>query len=311
MDRFLSMKIFVRIVQLGSFTAVAADMEMTQSSVSKKMAALETGLGSKLIVRNCRKVQLTEVGSNYFNHCLSILNDLDKAEAQVKEYSLKPMGNLRMSLPDTFGRLYIAPYLPDFKKKYPNIHLDVSLVGHRVDLVGEGVDVAIRIGKLADSNLVARKIGSCPRVIVASPTYLKANGTPETADDLGQHQCLLFNKQGSFNQWHFIHKGKEVSVAINGSMKSSSGDVIRECVLGDLGIAVLPKWLVHEELQQGSLVAIMQDYQPQDFPIHAVYPHNHFLPLKVRCFINYYKEVFAQNIILTQMQPSTPTLHCL
>ena len=299
MDRFLSMKIFVRVVQLGSFTAVAIEMEMTQSSVSKRVAALETGLGTKLIIRNCRKTLLTEVGSNYFSHCISILNELDKAEAQVKEYTSKPMGNLRMSLPDTFGRLYIVPFLPDFKKKYPDIHLDVSLLSRRVDLVSEGIDVAIRIGKLEDSNLIARKIGSCPRVMVASPGYLKVNGIPKNADDLLRHHCLMFTKRGGFNHWHFIYQGKELTTQINGTMKSSSGDVIRECALGDMGIAVLPRWLVHEALKQGKLIAIMEDYLPMEFPIHAVYPQNHFVPVKVRCFIKHYQDVFSQNPIIS------------
>ncbi|WDE11311.1 LysR family transcriptional regulator [Thalassomonas haliotis] len=301
MDRFLSMKVFVRIVQLSSFTAVAADMEMTQSSVSKRMAALEASLGTKLIVRNCRKILLTEAGSQYYSDCLSILKELDSAEAQVKEYSLQPRGNLRVSLPDSFGRLYIVPFLPDFKKKYPDIHLDISLIGHKVDMISEGLDVAIRIGKLEDSNLIARKIAACQRVIVASPGYLKTWGIPEKVEDLQYHQCLLFSKRKGFNHWHFTHRGKEVTAAINGVMKSSSGDVIRECALGDLGVAVLPKWLVHKELAQGRLVAIMADYQPLEFPIHAIYPQNHFVPLKVRCFIEHYQQILSQKAIIEQI----------
>jgi len=295
------MKIFVRIVQLRSFTAVAEDMEMTQSSVSKRMAALETSLGTKLIVRNCRKILLTEAGSQYYTDCLSILKELDTAEAQVKEFNLKPRGNLKVSLPDSFGRLYIVPFLPDFKKKYPDIHLDVSLVGHKPDMIGEGVDVAIRIGRLEDSNLIARKIAACRRVIVASPGYLKAWGIPEKAEELQHHQCLLFSKRKGFNHWRFTYKGKEITAAINGVMKSSSGDVIRECALGDLGIAVLPKWLVHNELEQGSLVAIMTDYQPLEFPIHAIYPQSHFVPQKVRCFIEHYQQILSQKSIIEKI----------
>ncbi|WDE05943.1 LysR family transcriptional regulator [Thalassomonas viridans] len=301
MDRFLSMKIFVRIVQLGSFTAVAADMEMTQSSVSKRMAALEAGLGCKLIVRNSRKILLTEAGSQYYNHCLSILKEMDTAEAQVREYSLRPTGYLRVSLPDTFGRVLIVPFLPDFKKKYPDIQLDVSLMGHKVDMITEGIDIAVRIGNLEDSNLIARKIAACQRVIVASPGYLKLHGMPKSVEDLQHHQCLSFTKRKGFNLWHFMHQGKEVAATVNGVMKSSSGDVILECALGDLGIAVLPKWLVYKELEQGSLVTIMEEYQPLEYPVHALYPQNHFVPLKVRCFIEYYQQIFSQKSVLEQI----------
>lgn len=299
MDRFLAMKIFVRVIQFGSFTAVAAEMGMTQSSVSKKISALEKHLKTKLIVRNSRNMLLTEAGSSYFSHCTKILCDLDKAETQVSSFTSNPIGNLKISIPDTFGRLYIVPFLPDFNRRYPDINLDVSLLSRRVDLVREGVDVAIRIGILEDSNLIARKIGSSPRLMVASPDYLEMYGAPENIQDLQQHNCLSFNKIEGGNFWHFNYQGNVLSTKINGSIKSSSNDVIIECTLAGLGVAILPKWLVHEALEQRALVSVMQDYLPTELPIHAIYPQNKFVPTKVSCFIEYFQKAFLQTPVIS------------
>ncbi|WP_299495290.1 LysR family transcriptional regulator [uncultured Shewanella sp.] len=308
MDRFLSMKVFVRIIQLGSFTAVASEMNMTQSSISKRIAALEESLETKLIIRNSRKILLADVASNYYKQCIRILNELEIAENEIKENTLMPTGNLRMSLPDTFGRVFITPHLIEFKKKYPMINLDIDLLGRRVDLVNEGIDVAIRIGHLADSNLIARKIGSCERVLVASPQYLESHGTPQTLDDLKMHNCLCFTQRGEFNHWNFIYKKNKASITIHGSIKSSSGDVLKQSVVAGLGIAVLPQWLIDEDIQAGKLIPLLPEYSPVAFPIHAVYPQNHFVPLKVKCFIKHYNDIFFNNPIINKNSLKKPSI---
>lgn len=308
MDRFLSMKVFVRIVQLGSFTAVASELNMTQSSISKKMAALEESLGTKLIIRNSRKILLADVASHYYKQCIRILNELEMAESEIKENTLIPTGNLRMSLPDAFGRLFITPHLIEFKKKYPKINLDIDLLGRRVDLINEGIDVAIRIGHLADSNLIARKIGSCERLLVSSPDYLYSHAYPQQLDDLKSHNCLCFTQRGEFNHWKFIHQNEEVCIPIKGTVKSSSADVLKQCVLAGLGVAVLPQWLVDDEIQSGKLVTLLPELKPVAFPIHAVYPQNHFVPLKVKCFIKHYIDIFSNNPIINKSSLKRPEM---
>ena len=296
MDRFTAMKIFVRIAQLGSFTAAAAEMGATQSSISKKMAALEHTLGSTLLVRNSRQILMTEVGANFYEHCLTILGELEEAEAQAKEYTLDPKGNLRVNVPVTFGRVHVVPHLAGFMKRYPEINIDLSVLDRKIDLVGEGVDVIIRIGNLADTSLVARKLGSSPRAIVASSEYLESHGRPQTLDDLKRHNCIVYAHLSTGNIWHFGHRGKEVTLQIvRGSLRSGSSDAIRECVRSGLGVAVLPYWLIQHDLEDGSLVSIMRDYVPTEFPINAMYPQNHYVPLKVRCFVKFYKEVFSRD----------------
>ena len=298
MDRLTAMKIFVRIIQLGSFTAVAVEMGMTQSSISKKMSALETQLGATLLTRSNRQVLLTEIGTNYYEHCLSILNQVEEAEAQTKDYTLKPKGSLRINVPVAFGRIHVVPYLPKFMKTYPDIRLEVSSLDRKIDLLGDGFDLVIRIGILADSNLVARKIGSCPRVIVASPEYLKEHGSPAGIQELKDHNCLVYTDLATVNIWHFWYQGKELSIQVKGSMKSNCSDAILECVLAGIGIAVMPNWLIQPHLDSGNLVPIMADFVPTEFPINAVYPQNNYIPLKVRCFVNYMKEAYLQNPVL-------------
>ena len=298
MDRLTAMKIFVRIIQLGSFTAVAVEMGMTQSSISKKMSGLETQLGATLLTRSNRQVLLTEIGTNYYEHCLSILNQVEEAEAQTKDYTLKPKGSLRINMPVAFGRIHVAPYLPKFMKTYPDIRLEVSALDRKIDLLGDGFDLVIRIGILADSNLVARKIGSSPRVIVASPEYLKTHGSPAGIQELKDHNCLVYTDLATVNIWHFWYQGKEVSIQVKGSMQSNCSDAILECVLSGIGIAVMPNWLIQPQLDSGDLVPIMEDFVPTEFPINAVYPQNNYIPLKVRCFINYMKDAYLQNPVL-------------
>ena len=298
MDRLTSMKIFVRIIQLGSFTAVALEMAMTQSSISKKMSALETQLGATLLTRSNRQVLLTEIGTNYYEHCLSILNQVEEAEAQTKDYTLKPKGNLRINVPVAFGRKYVVPYLPQFMKTYPDISIEVSFLDRKIDLLNDGFDLVIRIGHLADSNLVARKLGGCPRVVVASSEYLKRKGIPQDLHDLKDHDCLVYTNLATINIWHFSYRGEEVSIQVNGSMQSNSSDAILECVLSGIGIAVMPNWLIQPQLDSGELLTIMDDFIPTELPINAVYPQNNYIPLKVRCFINYIREAYLQEPVL-------------
>jgi len=293
-DQFLPVKIFVRIVQLGTFTAVAKDLGLTQSSVSKKMTALEASLGVKLLTRSSRQVLLTESGTRFYEHSLVILNEWEEAKTQAREYTQKPKGNLRINIPSAFGDLHVIPHLPQFIKLYPDITLDISSLERRVDLINEGIDIAIRIGELSDSSLIARKIGTSPRALIASPTYLKLHGAPTTLEELKHHNCLIYSNLLTYNRWHFWHKKKELSVMVSGSIQADSGPVLRKFVLAGSGMSVLPRWLIQNDLNSGALVAVLDEYRPTEVPINALYLQKHYVPLKVRCFVDYFEQLYSQ-----------------
>lgn len=288
MDVMSSMAIFRRVVETKNFSAVARENNMSQSTVSKHIAALEERLGTKLLNRSTRSLKLTEAGKEYYHHCIRILNDFQEAEASVGKGKIKPTGTLRITTSASFGRTYVMPYLGEFLASYPEINVDLVFNDDYVDLVKEGVDLAIRIGPLADSTLIARKIGSSPRVVVANPEYLVANGRPKKPADLMQHNCLLYSLHKSPDIWYFhsIQEGEE-AVRVSGRLKASSPDAICDAALNGLGIAVLCEWYVKKYLEQGKLISVMKDYKPATYDIHAVFPERKFVPQKVKRMIEF------------------------
>jgi len=290
MDRLSAMHIFVRIVQQGSFSAVADEMGLSQSSVSKKVSALEDYIGSRLINRSSRQIVLTEVGTNYYEQCLGILERVDKAETQAKEFTSDPAGLLKVTLPTTFGRLHVVPYLSDFMNQYPKIKVDLKLLDHKVDLVTEGIDLALRIGELQDSSLVATTLGHSRRIVVASQAYLKRNGTPKHPSELVGHNCLVYSLLSSVNSWQLREQGKDIVVQVQGDFQANNGDVLQEMALQDKGIAFLPSWLIKQDVQAGRLIEILSEFSPAPMPIYALYPKDRYMPLKVRFFIDFLKK---------------------
>ena len=295
MDVMQSMEVFRRVVEAESFSAVARETNMSQSTVSKHIAALEERLDTKLLNRSTRSLNLTEAGSEYYHYCVRILNDFSEAEASVGKGKIKPTGTLRLATSAAFGRRFIMPLLNDFLEKYPDITVDLLFNDHYVDLVKEGIDLAIRVGPLADSTLIARKLGISPRVVVASPDYLVKHGRPRKPADLLNHNCLLYSQQKSPDLWffHSVQSGDE-SVRVPGRLKASSPDAIADAALAGLGIAVMCDWYVQEYLHQGKLKAILQDYKPTAHEVHAVYPERRFVPQKVKRIIACLKEAFSE-----------------
>ena len=213
MDVMNSMAVFRRVVEAENFSAVARETNMSQSTVSKHIAALEERLGTKLLNRSTRSIKLTEAGKEYYHHCIRILNDFQEAEASVGKGKIKPTGTLRISTSAAFGRNCMLPYLQEFFDAFPDIDIDLLFDDDYVDLVKEGIDLAIRIGPLADSTLIARKIGTSPRVVVASPEYLVKHGRPRKPADLMRHNCLFYSLKKTPDQWYFnsTQEGEETS----------------------------------------------------------------------------------------------------
>jgi DNA-binding transcriptional LysR family regulator len=286
-DKLNAMAVFVRVVERGSFSAVARELQTSQPTISKVLRALETDLGGKLISRSTRQLSLTDEGQRYYSECRQILAAVDAAEHSFQSGRESIAGNLRIGSSVSFGRLQIAPRLPDFLKKHPHVHIDLQLSDQNQDLVSEGLDVSFRIGELNDSGMIARNIGTTHRVTVAAPDYLKQFRTPQTPEDLTEHNCLQFNLLNSHNLWVYEKAAERHEVRIKGNAQSNNSEAIREMVLGGLGISLSPVWLFSEDLKAGRVTAVLNDYTAQSLPIHAVSPANRRQSARVKAFVDY------------------------
>jgi LysR family transcriptional regulator for bpeEF and oprC len=295
MDVMQSMAVFRRVVEAKSFSAVARESNMSQSTVSKHIASLEERLDTKLLNRSTRSLKLTEAGKEYYQHCIRILNDFQEAEASVGKGKIDPTGTLRISTSAAFGRTYLLPYLGEFLSTYPDINIDLMFGDKYTDLVKEGIDLAIRIGPLEDSSLIAKKIGSSPRLVVASPAYLVKHSRPKTPADLIKHDCLFYSLQKSPDLWYFnsTQEGDE-SIRVNGRVKASSPDAVCDATLEGLGISILGEWYVRKHIKNGSLIKILPDFKPTAYDIHAVYPERRFVPQKVKRMIEFITDKINQ-----------------
>lgn len=297
MDQLGAMRVFVRVVQTGSFSATGRELNTTQTTISKKVAALEKKLGVKLLTRSSRDHALTDVGAEYYEKCVAIIGELDEAEARARSQVTSPRGVIRIAAPIAFGRLILAPVIAEFFSLYPEIKVDLTLSDKHVDLIGEGVDVAIRARKLEDSSLVARHLFDNQMLLVASPEYLAQHGEPKDPMELKRHNCLVYSMLKTLNVWHFSRGGKNLSVPVNGNFQSDNGDVLLEVALAGLGFAQLPIWMVGEYLKSGRLKQVLSDYEAQTLPFNAIYPQNRYVPLKVRCFVDFMKQKLSENSI--------------
>ena len=288
MDVMHSMAVFRRVVEAENFSAVARETNMSQSTVSKHIAALEERLGTKLLNRSTRSIKLTEAGKEYYHHCIRILNDFHEAEASIGKGKIKPTGTLRISTSAAFSRACMLPYLNEFFRTYPDINIDLLFDDDYIDLVKQGIDLAIRVGPLADSTLIARKIGVSSRVVVASADYLVKHGRPKKPADLVKHNCLLYSLQKAPDLWYFnsAQEGDE-SVRVRGRLKASSPDALCDATMNGMGISVLCEWYARKYIKDGRLKVILQDYHPTRYDINAVYPERKFVPQKVKRMIEF------------------------
>ncbi|MFJ5296012.1 LysR family transcriptional regulator [Pseudomonas sp. NPDC088368] len=291
MDTLEAMSVFVRVVERGSFSAVARELGTTQPTVSKQISALEQHLGGRLIARSTRQLSLTDEGQRYYRQCRDILAAVDNAEHSFQTGREAVAGPLRIASSVSFGRLQIAPRLHGFLQRHPDVTIDLLLNDQNVDLVSEGVDVAIRIGDLQDSSLLARQIGLTRRLIVAAPAYLYAHPAPRTPADLAQHNCILFNLLARFDTWRFDDGAHEVQV--KGNVRSNNSEAIRQVVLSGLGISLSPSWLYREDMAAGRVQQLLPTHTPTALPIHAVYPVNRRESARVRAFVDFLAEGFA------------------
>ena len=290
MDRLAAMNMFVRVVETGSFSNVAKEMNSTQPTISKNIAELESWLGAKLLNRSTRSLRLTDTGTDYYERCVAILQDVEEAEQVVGKLQTQPKGRVRVSTVVAFGRLHIVPRLSQFFDLYPDIKVDIRLNDNVVDLVEEGVDVAFRMGTLEDSTLIAKKLCFSPIVTVASPEYLKNKGIPQHPRELRDHDYVSYSDGAARREAAFQDHGEPFFVRTDGSITTNNTEAFRAALLCGLGISRTPRWLVGDAIANGELVTILESYQPDPLDIYAVYPPGRHLPSKVRCFIDFFAE---------------------
>ena len=294
MDIFAAMTAFARVAETRSFSEAARRLGTSKSVVSRQIMALEADLGARLFHRTTRSMTMTEAGEGYYERVSRILTEVDEANLSVTRLQAAPRGRLRVNAPMTFGIRHLAPAIPDFLALHPEVEIDMTMNDRFVDLIDEGYDVAVRIGRLTDSALVARKLAPLRRVVCASPAYLAARGVPLTPADLGTHDCLSYSNMTVADEWSFVGPdGKPMSVEVKGRLRVNNGDALRIAALRGLGLANQPSFIIGADLQAGTLVGVLTDYVIQDGGIYAVYPHSRHLSPKVRAFVDFLAERFG------------------
>ena len=298
MDRLTAMQTFVRVVESGSFSAVARETSTTQSGVSKQVAALERQLGAQLLSRTTRSLALTEAGERYFAQARRLVAEIAEAESELRQGEQQLNGWLRVAASVGYGRLKLMPLVKTFLAAHPNVKIDLKLNDGFIDLVEGGIDVAIRIGELADSSLVASRIGTTKRILIASRAYLrslpKGLKVPREPQDLLQHNCIVYSELATQNAWTFTagphasaENGSQVTILSQGNLQTNSSEVIRASVLSGMGIGYSPTWLFEDVIESGDLQILLPDWHTPALPIHFVSPPQRRQSAKVQAFVRH------------------------
>ena len=287
MDKLNAISVFCKVIETQSFTQAANQQNISVAMASKLVSQLEEHLKTRLLQRTTRKIVPTEAGMLYYQRCQAILLDLSEADSSISNMATSLQGNLLISVPRDFGLLYISPNLPKFIELHPNLHVEIEFEDKRVDLVAEGYDLALRIGYMQDSSLVARKISSSPMHFVASPSYLEARGIPLTPDDLEYHQGLLYKSSLNQVHWQSTKANQIQRYKIQSKVVSNNGMALLEMTKAGLGISNAPDFFVKDALASGDLVEILSEYKQKPLDIYVVYPNRRHLPAKVRAFIEF------------------------
>lgn len=297
MDRIGDVALFLRVLDSGSISAAARSMDLSVAVASQRLKRLERELGVRLLHRTTRQLSVTPEGAVLAEQGRVLVDEIETLTAGLRQAGTGVSGTLRVTTASMFGQQYISPLIPKFLALHPGVKLSFDLNDETLDLVKVGFDLAIRIGALEDSNLVARKLATNRRVLCASPKYLRRNGSPNTPADLQQHQCLvLVGRHGRRDVWRLTdRKAGEVSVRVNGRIESNQGELLRDAALGGLGIAMHSTWHVWQDLRSGRLQVVLPDYPIADTGIYAVTPHRRLIPPRVRAFIEFLATHFGEN----------------
>jgi DNA-binding transcriptional LysR family regulator len=285
------MEMFVRVVETGSFSATARDVDVGQPAISKSIAQLEERLGVKLVARSTRGLSVTEAGQSYYERAKRAIEEVNEADLAARGASASLSGRLRICAAVTFARLHLIPRLPEFLKQHPELDLEVILDDRHIDLLHEGIDVALRMGALADSTLTARRIGTAKRLVVGSPAYFERAGVPVVPEDLAKHEAILYLQQG--DTWMFQKDDSESSVTVESRLKVSAAEGVRAAVLAGMGITIGSEWMFSPELKSGTLQAVLTDWSLPSIDLWAVSPAGRTMTAKARAFVSFFEQCLA------------------
>jgi DNA-binding transcriptional LysR family regulator len=288
MDRMASMATFTKVVGAGSFSAAAREMQVSQALVTKQIQELESWLGARLLNRTTRRLSLTEVGTAFHERAARIIEAVEEAKCAAGALQTVPRGRLRINAPVSFGLLHLAPAVSDFLSRFPDVSVELLVNDRVVDLLEGEFDVGVRIGRLRDSSLIARKIAPIRLAVCASPDYLARHGVPETPDDLANHNCLEYTYFESRGEWRLLDPdGKEIVVPVSGRYLANNADVLRTTAIAGGGVILCPTFIVGDDLRTGRLVRLLADHPPPEQGLHALYPPGRHLSAKVRSFVDF------------------------
>ncbi|HYD61075.1 MAG TPA: LysR family transcriptional regulator [Noviherbaspirillum sp.] len=295
MDKLQAMEVFVQVVDAGGFTRAAENLQLPKATVSTLVRNLESTLAVKLLNRTTRQISLTADGAAYYERCLRILADVRDAEDSLSKTQASPGGRLRIDVPSALGRHLLMPSLPQFLARYPDIHLEVGCSDRPVDLIEEGVDLAVRGGTLADSTLIARRIGQLHFVTCAAPSYIALHGRPQHPNDLLQHDCVNYfsAKTGKIMEWDFAKDGERIQMRVPGRIAVNDANAYMTATLAGMGVSQMAAFVICPFLQSGELELLLEDWTIDPVPLHVVYPQNRHLSAKVRVFVEWISELFA------------------
>lgn len=294
MDRLEAMNLFARVAERGSFAAVATQLGVARSVVTRQIAALETHLGVKLMARSTRRLTLTAAGAAYLEQCRVILNLVEAAETGVAEHRLTPRGHLRLGLPLAFGLKRLLPALLEFAQRYPEISLDLDYTDRRLNLIEEGFDLSVRITDHLEPTDIARKLGACRLFVVAAPGYLARHGRPAHPAELKYHECVTYTGVPNHSTWLFQVEGRPEPVPVRSRLSANNGDALMAAVAAGMGIALQPDFIIESFLAAGTVETLLESFAPPPLGIYALLPSNRYLPYRVRVCIDFLAARLAQ-----------------
>jgi len=287
MDQLKGMQFFIRVVELGSLSAAAREMQITQPTVSKTISNLEDVIGARLLERNTAGLTATDAGKRFYTHAKRVLDAYEEALSDVRGELEQPSGLLRISAPVGIGQMHLSTAIQQFLDMHPNVQIELILNDRMIDLIEEGIDLAIRLGGSLPGNLIARKVASSKRIVVASPQYLSRHGTPSTVQALEKHNFVRYAWLQDGDRIGFYRKGKMVEVEVLGRFRVNNSFSVRECIASGFALGIAPRWLVHDLLQSGQLVRILPDWEAAPHEVHLLYPSGRFMPLRTRKLIEF------------------------
>lgn len=293
MDILTGMRTYAAVVVAGSFTKAGEHLGISTALASKYVGQLEEHLGVRLLNRTTRRLNVTEAGQAYYQRCRQLLDEIGELEAAVRQEQEVPQGRLVVTAPTTFGETHLTRAVTIYLQEHPKVDVELVLSDRFVDIVDEGFDLAVRIGQLADSSLIARRLAPARIVLCASPDYLGSSGIPASPKDLEVHQCVIDTNIRDPEQWLFSEKGKSFRVKVNGRFRVNNALAVREVLLAGQGIGLCPLYVVDEDIRAGRLQILLQEYEAMEYGIYAVYPHNRHLAAKVRTFVEFLADYFV------------------